>query len=120
VDTQSVGDYLSDLRDEFGEIVRGHPLARLKGIEKVLYLVELRFFAQHPQLLSGPVSASRLAMGVAPRYLGADGLAGHAHNGEGVAHALRQGGMPAGITWFSKSKMSAATISSGTSDKNTR
>jgi len=59
VDAQSVGDYLSDLRDEFGEIVRGHPLAGLKGIEKVLYLLELRFFVQHPQLLSGVQSLPR-------------------------------------------------------------
>lgn len=59
VDAQSVGDYLGDLRNEFGEIVRGHPLAGLKGIEKVLYLLELRFFVQHPQLLSGVQSLPR-------------------------------------------------------------
>jgi hypothetical protein len=53
VDAESVGDYLRDLRDEFREMVRGHPLAGLKGIEKVLYLLELRFFVQHPHLLSG-------------------------------------------------------------------
>jgi len=47
------------LRDEFGEIVKGHPLAGLKGIEKVLYLLELRFFVQHPQLLSGLQSLPR-------------------------------------------------------------
>jgi len=59
VDAESVGDYLRDLRDEFGEIVRGHPLAGLKGIEKVLYLLELRFFVQHPQLMSGVQSLPR-------------------------------------------------------------
>jgi Zn-finger nucleic acid-binding protein len=59
VDAESVGDYLRDLRDEFGEIVKGHPLAGLKGIEKVLYLLELRFFVQHPQLLSGVQSLPR-------------------------------------------------------------
>ena len=59
VDAQSVGNYLSDLRDEFGEIVRGHPLAGLRGIEKVLYLLELRFFVQHPRLLSGVQSLPR-------------------------------------------------------------
>jgi hypothetical protein len=47
------------LRDEFEEIVRGHPLAGLKGIEKVLYLLELRFFVQHPHLLSGVQSLPR-------------------------------------------------------------
>src|SRR5205807_788831 len=31
VDAESVGDYLRDLRDEFAEIVKGHPLAGLKG-----------------------------------------------------------------------------------------
>ena len=41
------------------EIVKGHPLAGLKGIEKVLYLLELRFFVQHPQLLSGVQSLPR-------------------------------------------------------------
>ena len=59
VDTESVGDYLRDLRDEFGELVRGHPLAGLKGVEMVLYLLELRFFVQHPQLLSSIQSLPR-------------------------------------------------------------
>ena len=50
---------LRDSRDEFGEIVKGHPLVGLKGIEKVFYLLELRFFVQHPQLLSGIQSLPR-------------------------------------------------------------
>jgi Zn-finger nucleic acid-binding protein len=59
VDVESVGDYLRDLCDEFGEIVGRHPLAGLKGVEKVLHLLELRFFVQHPQLMSSLQSLPR-------------------------------------------------------------
>jgi len=55
------GEYARIIKflDDTGEIVKGHPLAGLKGIEKVLYLLELRFFVQHPQLLSGVQSLPR-------------------------------------------------------------
>ncbi len=50
VNAQSTGDYLRDLRDEFREVLKGHPIAGLRGIEKILYLLELRFSVQHPEL----------------------------------------------------------------------
>ena len=52
VDTQSAGDYLKDLRDEFLEIFVGPegPLSEMKDIGRVLYLLQLRFVIEHPRL----------------------------------------------------------------------
>ena len=52
VNTQSVRDYLSDIRQEFLEVF-ARPEGRLPEIQdfgKVLYLLQLRFVIQHPRL----------------------------------------------------------------------
>jgi len=54
VNTQSVGDYLKDVRDEFLEIFIGteSPLSEMKDLDRVLYLLQLRFVVEHPRLAS--------------------------------------------------------------------
>lgn len=59
LDSESVGDFLKDLREEFRAILGGHPVAELRGLAKVLYLLELRFFVQHPALMSAVQSLPR-------------------------------------------------------------
>ena len=50
--TESVGDYLQDVRDELVELFTGRedPLSELRGLGKVLYLLQLRFGIEHPAL----------------------------------------------------------------------
>ena len=50
--THSVGDYLKDVRDEFLEIFIGpkSPLSEMKDLDRVLYLLQLRFLVEHPRL----------------------------------------------------------------------
>lgn len=50
VNTQSLGDYLSDLREEFLEVLSGPEgsLSEFKDLDRVLYLMQLRFAAEHP------------------------------------------------------------------------
>ena len=52
VDTSSVGDYLEDMRDEFVQLVeaREAPWSVMKDLSKILYLLELRFVVNHPDL----------------------------------------------------------------------
>lgn len=52
VDTQSAGDYLKDVRDEFLEIFVGpeSPLSEMKDLGRVLYLLHLRLVIEHPRL----------------------------------------------------------------------
>jgi len=52
VDTQSAGDYLKDVRDEFLEIFvgPGSPLSEMKDLGRVLYLLHLRLVIEHPRL----------------------------------------------------------------------
>jgi len=52
VNTKSVGDYLRDVRDEFLEIFRGPEgaLSEMKDLDRVLYLLELRFVVEQPGL----------------------------------------------------------------------
>lgn len=50
VNTESLGEYLNDLREEFLEVFAGPEGARseLKDLDRVLYLMQLRFAAEHP------------------------------------------------------------------------
>jgi Zn-finger nucleic acid-binding protein len=50
VNAHSVGDYLKDIKDEFLEIFAGpeSPLAEIKDLDRVLYLLQLRFGVEHP------------------------------------------------------------------------
>ncbi len=52
VNTRTVGDYLRDIRDEFVEVFIGpeSPLSELKDLDRVLYLIQLRFGAEHQNL----------------------------------------------------------------------
>lgn len=52
VNSQSVGDYLKDVREEFVEVFVGPegPLRELSDLDRVLYLLELRFIVEHPRL----------------------------------------------------------------------
>ena len=52
VDSSSVGDYLNDMRDELVQLLeaREGPLKVMKDLGKILYLLELRFVVDHPNL----------------------------------------------------------------------
>ena len=52
VDASSVGDYLKDMRDEIVRLLeaREAPWHGLKDLGKILYLLELRFVVDHPDL----------------------------------------------------------------------
>ena len=52
VDSSTVGDYIEDLKDEFVEVFKGHesPISELKHLDRVLYLLQLRFKVEHPLL----------------------------------------------------------------------
>lgn len=52
VNTTSVGDYLKDLRDEFLEVFTGPegPISEMKDLDRVLYLLQLRFVVERPGL----------------------------------------------------------------------
>ncbi len=50
VNTRTSGEYLKDLRDEFVDVLTGRedPISEMKDIDRVLYLLEMRFRAEHP------------------------------------------------------------------------
>lgn len=50
VNTESLKDYLSDLREEFLEVFMGSEgsASEMKDLDRVLYLMQLRFAAEHP------------------------------------------------------------------------
>ncbi|HZP25832.1 MAG TPA: zf-TFIIB domain-containing protein, partial [Dehalococcoidia bacterium] len=52
VNTQSIGDYLNDVREEFVELFTGTEggIGELRDLDKVLYLLELRFVVEHPRI----------------------------------------------------------------------
>ncbi|HEY5625826.1 MAG TPA: zf-TFIIB domain-containing protein [Dehalococcoidia bacterium] len=52
VNSQTVREYLRDLREEFIEVFAGpeNPLSELKDLDRVLYLMQLRFAAERPGL----------------------------------------------------------------------
>jgi Zn-finger nucleic acid-binding protein len=52
VDASSVDDYLEDLREELVEVLTGPegPIEELRDLSKVLYLLELRWFVEHPRV----------------------------------------------------------------------
>jgi Zn-finger nucleic acid-binding protein len=52
VNTQTTGDYLEDIRDEFIEIFTGPegPISEMEDLGRVLYLLQLRFVIEHPRL----------------------------------------------------------------------
>src|SRR2546425_10318385 len=79
VDAESVGDYLRDLRDEFGEIVKASVGGAQGNREGALPAGVALLRSASAATERRPVSASRLAMGGAPRELGADGLVGRRH-----------------------------------------
>jgi Zn-finger nucleic acid-binding protein len=62
VNTQSVGDYLKDIRDEFLEIFAGpeDPLSEMRDFGRVLYLLQLRFVIEHPRIDATLSSLPRL------------------------------------------------------------
>ena len=61
VDSESVNDYLKDVRHEFVEFLTGHKglRAELHDLGKILYLLELRFAVQHPALMAEANSLPR-------------------------------------------------------------
>jgi Zn-finger nucleic acid-binding protein len=53
VDSQTVGDYVDDLKDELVEVFKPGgegPVSEIRDLGKVLHLLELRFFVQHEKL----------------------------------------------------------------------
>lgn len=50
VNTESLREYLSDLREEFLEVFMGPEgsASEMKDLDRVLYLLQLRFAAEHP------------------------------------------------------------------------
>jgi Zn-finger nucleic acid-binding protein len=60
VDTQTVGDYVKDLKDEFVEIFSGPEGVRseLADFTKVLHLLEVRFIVQHKNIAAALRSAA--------------------------------------------------------------
>jgi Zn-finger nucleic acid-binding protein len=52
VDSSTVGDYLQDMREEIVQLLEAHegPLRAVKDLGKILYLLELRFAVDHPNL----------------------------------------------------------------------
>jgi Zn-finger nucleic acid-binding protein len=52
VDSQTAGDYVADLKDEFVEVFGGGegPVSELRDMGKVLHLLELRFRVEHRNL----------------------------------------------------------------------
>lgn len=50
VNTRSAADYLKDVRDEFIEVFAGPegPISELKDLDRVLYLLQMRFVIEHP------------------------------------------------------------------------
>jgi Zn-finger nucleic acid-binding protein len=63
VNSQDLGDYLEDVRDEFLDVVRGREgvQSELADIGKVLYLLQLRFAVQYQRLVD---TLRRIARGV--------------------------------------------------------
>ena len=62
VNSQTTKDYLADIWEEFREVIEGGPEGRftaLRGIGKLLYLLELRFSIDHPQLTREAASLPR-------------------------------------------------------------
>ena len=61
VDSETLGGYVHDLRDEFLEIFLGPESApsELANFTKVLHLLELRFVVQHPRIASALRSVTR-------------------------------------------------------------
>lgn len=61
VDSETVGDYVQDLKDEFVEIFTGPEgvASELADFAKVLHLLELRFVVQHKNLAEALRSAAR-------------------------------------------------------------
>ena len=58
VDSSSVGDYVNDMREEFVRLLeaREAPWSVLKDLSKILYLLELRFVVNHPDLAAAASS----------------------------------------------------------------
>jgi hypothetical protein len=52
VNTQTAGDYLKDVRDEFAEMLTGPegPISEMKDFARVLYLLQLRLVIERPRL----------------------------------------------------------------------
>jgi Zn-finger nucleic acid-binding protein len=65
VESSSVADYLGDIRDEFVELLeaREAPWSVMKDLGKILYLLQLRFVLNHPNLAR--------AAATLPKYPGA-------------------------------------------------
>ena len=63
VDTETVSDYLSDVKDEFVEILTGKEsvASGLADLGKVLYLLQLRFMVQHGNIAA---LVRRMARGI--------------------------------------------------------
>jgi Zn-finger nucleic acid-binding protein len=61
VDSETVGAYLKDIREEFIELFTGQEGLRtgLRDLASVLYLLELRFAVQHPHLAAAADSLPR-------------------------------------------------------------
>ena len=61
VNTETIQDYLQDLREEFLEIFTGPegPISELADFTKVLYLLELRFRVEHPRIATSLQQAGR-------------------------------------------------------------
>jgi len=61
VDTETAGEYVGDLKDEFVEIFTGPEgfFSEVADFAKVLHLLELRFVVQHKNLSEALRSASR-------------------------------------------------------------
>jgi len=52
VNTETLREYLGDLREEFLEVFAGPEgtISELKDLDRVLYLIQMRFAAEHPGL----------------------------------------------------------------------
>ena len=52
VNTETLREYLSDLREEFLEVFAGPEgtISELRDLDRVLYLIQMRFAAEHPGL----------------------------------------------------------------------
>lgn len=61
VDSETVGDYLHDVKEEFVDLFTGHegPASELADLGKVLSLLQLRFAVQHKHIASILRAASR-------------------------------------------------------------
>ncbi len=63
VNAATVSDYLDDIKDELVEVITGpeHAFSELRDLSKVLYLLQLRFGAEHGRLAD---AFRRLARGI--------------------------------------------------------